>query len=78
MATPTAQSVPATALIDVERIADLLHCSTRHVQRLAADGRMPAPIRIGSLRRWPRATIEKWIEEGCPSVPARDEAIHAS
>jgi excisionase family DNA binding protein len=54
-------------LLTIEEIArDLLGCSTRHVRRLADSGRMPRPIRVGSLNRWPRAVIEAWIAEGCP------------
>ena len=37
-------------LLDVRAVAELLGgCSTRHVFRLADAGRMPRPIRLGSL-----------------------------
>ncbi len=60
-------------LLDVQAVADLLGCSTRHVYRLADRGAMPRPVRIGTLVRWRRATgdphtgIEDWIGRGCPS-----------
>lgn len=57
------------AMLSVEEIAnDYLGCSVRHVRRLADSGRMPRPIKLGSLTRWPRSVIERWIEDGCPNV----------
>jgi excisionase family DNA binding protein len=53
------------ALLDVQQVADLLNCSTRHVYRLADAGRMPQPVRLGALVRWPRHAIEDWIAAGC-------------
>ena len=54
-------------LLDVRTVADLLDCSTRHVYRLSDAGRMPAPIKLGSLVRWSRTAIEDWIAAGCRS-----------
>ena len=57
------------AMLSVDDIAKIyLGCSTRHVYRLADSGRMPRPIKLGSLVRWPRAVIEQWIADGCPNV----------
>ena len=58
---------PAPALLDVRAVAALLGCSTRHVYRLADAGRMPPPVRIGALVRWPRRCVEDWIAAGCPA-----------
>ena len=55
------------ALLDVRSVAAILGCSSRHVYRLSDSGRMPAPIRLGALVRWPRRTVVTWISEGCPS-----------
>ena len=54
------------ALLDVEAVAGLLSCSTRHVYRLADAGRMPRPVKLGALVRWRCSEIEVWIAEGCP------------
>jgi excisionase family DNA binding protein len=71
------QSVEADTLADgrgremvtADEIATLyLVCSTRHVRRMADSGRMPKPVKLGSLIRWPRAVIEQWIADGCPHV----------
>ena len=56
----------ATKLLDVQEVAALLGCSTRHVYRLADAGKMPKPVRLGALVRWSKATIEDWIADGCP------------
>jgi excisionase family DNA binding protein len=58
---------PAT-LIDVEQVASLLRCSPRTVYRLSNAGRMPAPVRLGSLVRWRRGDVEAWIAGGCKTV----------
>ena len=55
------------AMIDVQAVAGLLDCSTRHVYRLSDSKRMPRPVKLGALVRWPRAQIEGWISQGCPS-----------
>ena len=55
-------------LLDVQAVAELLGCSPRHVYRLSDAGRMPAPVKLGSLVRWSAAAIREWIDDGCPSV----------
>jgi len=68
----TADSAPS-AMLDVQAVADMLSCSTRHVYRLADAGRMPRPVKLGALVRWPRSTgnphtgILDWIADGCPN-----------
>lgn len=64
--TPPADTAPA--LLDVQAVAHLLDCSPRHVRRLADGGRMPAPLRVGSLLRWRRADLDAWLADGCRPV----------
>ncbi|MFN3192214.1 MAG: helix-turn-helix transcriptional regulator [Aureliella sp.] len=59
------------SLLDVEDVAARLKCSSRSVRRLADAGKMPAPVRLGSMLRWPIAVIDEWIGEGCPPVSRR-------
>jgi excisionase family DNA binding protein len=54
-------------LMDVQAVAELLDCSSRHVYRLADAGRMPAPVKLGTLVRWSKIAIEEWIAAGCPN-----------
>lgn len=71
----TTSTVPpdlaAAVLLDAKTVAALLNCSTRHVFRLVASGRLPPPVRVGALLRWPRAVLEKWIAEGCCRIRKR-------
>ena len=53
-------------LISVDKVADLLECSRRHVYRLADCGWLPRPRKVGNLSRWSVDEIGKWVEEGCP------------
>ncbi len=56
-------------LLNVKAVATVLGgCSTRHVYRLSDAGRMPRPIKLGSLIRWRRAELLQWLEDGCPDV----------
>jgi excisionase family DNA binding protein len=57
-------------LLTVGDAARLLNCSRRQVYRLADAGKLPAPVRLGALVRWPRKTIMEWISQGCPAVRA--------
>ena len=56
-----------SVMLTVHDVARMLNCSTRTVYRLTDTGRMPQPVRLGGLVRWPRHVIELWISEGCPS-----------
>jgi excisionase family DNA binding protein len=56
------------ALLNVQGVAAMLNCSPRHVYRLSDAGRMPPPVRLGSLVRWKRADIEAWLAAGCKPV----------
>jgi len=58
---------PPAKLLDVQAVAELLDCSPRHIYRLTYTGRMPAPVKLGTLARWPQRAIEEWIGNGCPS-----------
>jgi excisionase family DNA binding protein len=53
---------------DVKIVATKLYCSPRHIYRMADSGRMPRPIKLGSLVRWDLDELDRWIESGCPSV----------
>ncbi|TWT92176.1 helix-turn-helix transcriptional regulator [Neorhodopirellula pilleata] len=57
------------AMLSVDDVAELyLNCSGRHVRRLVDAGRMPKPIRLGSLVRFLRSDIEQWLADGCPNI----------
>ena len=54
-----------SALLSVKDVARLLGCSSRHIYRMSDIGKMPRPVRLGSLVRWNRSALEQWIAEGC-------------
>jgi predicted DNA-binding transcriptional regulator AlpA len=54
-------------LLGIKAVADLLDCSVRHVHRLRDGGKMPQPVRLGSLVKWRRMEIEQWVASGCPN-----------
>ncbi len=58
---------PPAALLGIKAVADLLDCSVRHVHRLRDGGKMPQPVRLGSLIKWRRSEIEEWVASGCPN-----------
>jgi len=57
----------AAVLLGVNAVARLLDCSVRHIHRLRDGGKMPQPVRLGSLVKWRRTEIEQWVASGCPS-----------
>jgi excisionase family DNA binding protein len=57
---------PCVKLGDVRTVADKLGVSPRTVYRLADAGRMPQPLKLGSLVRWNLSQIDDWVDAGCP------------
>lgn len=56
------------AMLTVHDVARMLNCSARTVYRLTDSGRMPRPVKLGALVRWPKVVVERWITDGCPNV----------
>lgn len=56
------------AMLTVHDVARMLNCSARTVYRMTDLGRMPRPVKLGALVRWPKAVVERWIADGCPDV----------
>ncbi|WP_417851694.1 helix-turn-helix transcriptional regulator [Thalassoglobus sp.] len=52
---------------DTEQLAKALGCSSRHIANMDAGGLLPAPIRLGRLKRWPISQIDNWMKAGSPS-----------
>ncbi len=63
-ATSERLALPAAA------VAKLLGISLRHLWKLSASGRLPAPIRLGRSVRWRLDELRAWLNAGCP---ARDQ-----
>jgi len=67
MAAPSRSAESSAKLLDVQAVAEMLGCSTRHIYRLSDAGRMPAPVKLGALVRWSKSAIEEWVAAGCPA-----------
>ena len=66
----TGERYAGGVLLDIRAVATLLNCSVRHIHRLRDGGRMPQPVKLGSLSRWRRSELEAWIADGCPTPTA--------
>lgn len=66
MNTSLSPPAPCVKLGDVRTVADKLGVSPRTVYRLADAGRMPQPLKLGSLVRWNLSQIDDWVDAGCP------------
>lgn len=60
------ETTVSPVLCTVDDVGRMLQCSTRHVYRLCDAGKLPKPVRLGALIRWPRSNLEDWIQNGCP------------
>ena len=62
MQTSGRTSPPSPSLLIYESmVVALVLLSGRTLKRRIKEGRFPAPIVIGRVKRWPRAAIENWI-----------------
>ena len=61
-----------TLLIPADRVAELLGLSKRTLWRLLSAGKLPKPVRLGSVVRWKRDELEAWIGSGCPPLSSRN------
>ena len=62
---------PWPGLLTAELAAEFCSVSRRTWDRRCAEGATPAPKLLGDSKRWARADLERWIEEG---MPARQES----
>jgi excisionase family DNA binding protein len=68
------RGVDLRALLDVNDVARLLHCSPRHVYRMADGGLLPAPVKLGALVRWRHQDIDTWLAGGCGATSGAGQA----
>ncbi|GEM_PF-750093 len=55
-------------LLDAAGVAARLGCSKATVWRLRDSGKLPQPVKVGSLTRWRTADVEAWVNAGCPGL----------
>lgn len=56
----------AHLMVSKQQAAELLQISTRTIDNLKSEGRMPQPNRSGRAVRWSRAELVAWVDAGCP------------
>lgn len=54
---------PLPPFVGPKQLAEMLGVSQRTVQRLVADGVLPAPARLRGFRRWVTESIVKHLEK---------------
>ena len=57
--------LPQQEALDVKCVAAMLGCTEKHVYNLEKKKLMPSKVKLGTLSRWPRKTIQEWIDGGC-------------
>jgi predicted DNA-binding transcriptional regulator AlpA len=64
-----AASAPGQApplLVSRRHLAGLLSLSLPTIDRLAAAGKLPRPLRLAGSVRWRMDEIREWVAAGCP------------
>jgi excisionase family DNA binding protein len=57
----TEERAEIARLLPKSEVAKLLGISPRSLYRLVADGKFPAPIKLGQLSRWRQSDVQQWI-----------------
>lgn len=51
---------------NAQQVAEFLGYSLRKVREDDAQGRIPAPVQFGRLKRWDAHELASWSDVGCP------------
>lgn len=70
-------SIDAFKLLTAKGAAELISVSKRTWHRLNSAGKVPAPVRIGSIVRWNLDELAAWIQMGCPDTKTFTNLIGA-
>ncbi len=54
---------PEIELMTVEDLAMSLRVSVRSVWRQVSQGKLPRPVYVGNLARWPVAAVQSWLKQ---------------
>lgn len=65
------------ALIDIRQVAAMLGCSPRSITRLSKQQAIPLPIKLGTIKRWNKSAIGRWLNEGCPGDSKKETRVPA-
>ena len=60
---------PRPLAVEKGMLSKLIGCPERQIDRLVSAGEMPPPVKLGVQKTvWVLATIEAWLNVGCPDV----------
>lgn len=51
---------------NAKQVAEYLGYSLRKVRHDDVNGRIPAPVQFGRLKRWDAQELARWSDSGCP------------
>ncbi len=66
-----AEVASADRLLRAREVADMLAVSLRGVWRLASEGHIPAPIKLGGATRWRESDLRRLLNEADGQRPAK-------
>lgn len=50
-------------LLNAKEIAGLLGISLRKLEQMISEGELPEYVKLGRIRRWDEAQIQKWLQD---------------
>ena len=56
-----------TRFLNAQQVAEYLGYSLRKLRDDDANGRIPAPVQFGRLKRWDAQELARWSDAGCPA-----------
>ncbi len=65
-------------LLTVHDVAEILAIAPETVRKWARQGRLPAPLRVGSKLRFDALEIQNWVAEQAEVTTASEELSHAN
>lgn len=61
------ENLRAVQMLNSNDLMALLGIKKSAFYQLKSTGKLPRPVRIGTIQRWRLADVERWLEFGCPS-----------
>ncbi len=74
------QAAQASTLVDdvllsIKDLTRLLQCTPQHIANLRKQKRIPAPVKLGTLVRWPLHVYREWVANNCPTYAASEPRV---
>lgn len=63
-------------LLTIETLAEYLSVPLSSIYTLRSRGKLPPAFKVGTLVRWPKSRIDKWLAEQDEAQPAGDVSEH--